>query len=158
MESQPTARQTAEHAVRLDPQLAEAHAVLAGIYFRYEWDFEAAEREFRRAFALDPNNLEAHIGYMHYLIARNQMQQAQDETTRALDLDPRLAGCCSIPSALRSSTMPAITTPQSHGRAYEQAVFGLLADLHLAWLLISGKEDVSRGAGSFYPGTQTFRR
>jgi len=88
IETQPMARQMAEHALQLDPQLAEAHAVLAYLSFSYDWDFEAAEREFRRAFALDPNNLDAHFHYLHYLIARNQMQQAQEETTLALDLDP----------------------------------------------------------------------
>jgi TolB-like protein/tetratricopeptide (TPR) repeat protein len=88
VEIQPMARKAAEQAVRLDPQLAEAHAVLAGISFNYDYDFETAEREFERAFALDPDNLTAHENYLHYLIARNRMQQAQEETTRALDLDP----------------------------------------------------------------------
>ena len=86
---QPIARQAAEHALRLDPQLAEAHAVLADISFRYDWDFEAAEREFRLALSLGPNNVDAHENYLHYLIARNKMQQAQEEVTRAVDLDPR---------------------------------------------------------------------
>jgi TolB-like protein/cytochrome c-type biogenesis protein CcmH/NrfG len=88
MEAQPMARRAAEHALRLDPQLAEAHAVLANISLRYDWDFEAAEREFSRAFALDPNNPDAHRNYVTYLTARNQMQRAQEETTLALDLDP----------------------------------------------------------------------
>lgn len=87
-ETQPLARQAAKDALGLDPQLAEAHAVLANISFRYDWNFEAAEREFRMAFALDPTNLDAHNNYLHYLIARNQMQQAQEEITRVVDLDP----------------------------------------------------------------------
>ena len=87
-EIQPMARQAAEHALRLDPQLAEAQAVLANISLRYDWDFQAAEREFRRAFALDPTNVFAHDNYIHYPITRNQLQQALEETTRMLDLDP----------------------------------------------------------------------
>src|SRR6266851_3220 len=46
IEAKPKAREAAEHALQLDPQLGEAHAVLANVSFSYDWNFEAAEREF----------------------------------------------------------------------------------------------------------------
>src|ERR1043165_135507 len=49
--------------------LAEAHAALAQIKFRYDWDFAGAEREFRRAIALNPNDPTAHQWFSECLTA-----------------------------------------------------------------------------------------
>ena len=87
-EAKPKARQAAERALQLDANLAEAHAVLANVAFSYEWDFKAAEQEFQRAFALEPNNVTAHQWYAHFCMARNRMAQAREENARTLDLDP----------------------------------------------------------------------
>src|SRR6185369_7699838 len=53
-------RAAATTALQIDDSLAEAHASLAQIKFRYDWDFAGAEREFRRAIALNPNDITAH--------------------------------------------------------------------------------------------------
>jgi len=87
-EAKPKARDAAEHALQLDPQLAEAHAVLANVSFSYDWNFETAEREFQRALALGPNNPIPHLWYGHYCIVRNRLPQALEENSRTLDLDP----------------------------------------------------------------------
>ncbi len=50
------ARQQAQHALQLSPDLAEAHAVLQYIHCSYDWDWAAAEAEGRQALALDPTN------------------------------------------------------------------------------------------------------
>jgi TolB-like protein/lipoprotein NlpI len=50
------ARQLAQHAVELSPNLVEAHALLAGIYRTYDWDWQAAEAEMRRALSLEPTH------------------------------------------------------------------------------------------------------
>lgn len=88
IEAKPKARAAAERALQLDPQLAEAHAVLANVAFGYDWDFETAEREFQRAFALGPNDPTPHLWYGHYCIVRNRLPQALEENSRTLDLDP----------------------------------------------------------------------
>src|SRR5258707_3542183 len=49
IQAQPNGREAAERALQLDPQLGEAHSVLANVSFSYDWDFDAAEREFQRA-------------------------------------------------------------------------------------------------------------
>src|SRR6266852_4686767 len=88
IEAKPKARAAAEHALQLDPLLTEPHAVLANVSFSYDWDFEVAEREFQRAFALGPNNPIPHLWYGHYCIVRNRLPQALEENSRTLDLDP----------------------------------------------------------------------
>lgn len=87
-DAKPKAREAAEHAIRLDPQLGEAHSVLANVSFSYDWDFDAAEHEFQRAFALNPNDATAHLWYSHYCMMRNRLPEAQQENSRTLDLDP----------------------------------------------------------------------
>jgi TolB-like protein/Flp pilus assembly protein TadD len=88
IEAKPRAREAAEHALRIDPQLGEAHSVLANVAYSYEWNFEAAEHEFQLAFALGPNDPTSHLWFSHYCLLRNRMAQAHQENSRTLDLDP----------------------------------------------------------------------
>lgn len=87
-EVKPKAKEAAEHALRLAPQLGEAHAVLGNVAFNYYWDFETAEREFRRALALTPNDPTPHVWYSHYCVARNRAAEALEESSHILELDP----------------------------------------------------------------------
>jgi TolB-like protein/Tfp pilus assembly protein PilF len=87
-DAKPKARQAAERALELDPRLAEAHSVLANVSYSYDWDFEAAEREFQRALALGQNDPTAHLWFSHYCIVRNRLEQALEENSRTLALDP----------------------------------------------------------------------
>ena len=84
----PKAREAAQHAIQLNPSIAEAHCVLANIAMSYDWDFATAEREYKRAISLDPNYATAHEWFAHYLIVRNRLPEAQTEMSYALDLDP----------------------------------------------------------------------
>jgi len=88
IQAKPKAREAAERALQLDPQLGEAHSVLANVSFSYDWDFDAAEREFQRALALGQNDPTAHQWHSHYCIVRNRLQQALEENSRTLALDP----------------------------------------------------------------------
>jgi TolB-like protein/Flp pilus assembly protein TadD len=88
VDAKPKARLAAEHALQLDPQLGEAHSVLANVSFSYDWDFAAAEREFQHAFTLNPNDATAHLWYSHYNMMRNHLPVALQENSRTLDLDP----------------------------------------------------------------------
>jgi TolB-like protein/Tfp pilus assembly protein PilF len=84
----PKAQEAAQHAIQLNPSIAEAYCVLANIAMSYDWDFATAEREYRRAILLDPNYATAHEWFAHYLIVRNRLTEAQTEMSYALDLDP----------------------------------------------------------------------
>ena len=88
IQAKPKAREAAERALQLDPQLGEAHSVLANVSFSYDWDFDAAEREFQRALALGQNDPTAHQWHSHYCVVRNRLQQALEENSRTLALDP----------------------------------------------------------------------
>jgi TolB-like protein/cytochrome c-type biogenesis protein CcmH/NrfG len=88
IQAKPKAREAAERALQLDPQLGEAHSVLANVSFSYDWDFDAAEREFQRALALGQNDPTAHQWHSHYCVVRKRLQQALEENSRTLALDP----------------------------------------------------------------------
>jgi TolB-like protein/Flp pilus assembly protein TadD len=85
----PKARAAAEKSLEFDESLAEAHASLAYIRAYYEWDWTAAEREFRRALELRPSYADAHFSYSRFLAAAGRMDEAVAEIRRARDLDPR---------------------------------------------------------------------
>ena len=53
------AREAAEKALALDPQLVDAHLAMGSIRQTYDWDWEAADASFRRALDLEPGNAQA---------------------------------------------------------------------------------------------------
>ena len=73
----------------LDETLADAHCALGFVKAHYEYDWPAAEREFRRAIELEPNNAYAHLFYSNsYLSPLGHHEEAIAEMRRAMDLDP----------------------------------------------------------------------
>jgi serine/threonine protein kinase/tetratricopeptide (TPR) repeat protein len=85
----PMAKAAALRAVELDESLAEAHRALGVVYWYYDWDVAVAERELKRALALDSNNASIHIGYAMFLATvRNNRQEAMAEARRVQELDP----------------------------------------------------------------------
>ena len=82
------AKQYARKALELDETVAEAHASLAWSLFIYDWDWEGAGREFRRAVELDPRYATAHQWYAFWLSARGRLDEALVEAHTALELDP----------------------------------------------------------------------
>jgi len=87
-EYMPRAEAAARQALALDDTLAEAHASLAGVLYRYEWDWEGAEREFRLSLELDPSSAEAHRAYAIYLMAVRRNPEGLVEVQRAWELSP----------------------------------------------------------------------
>ncbi|HEV8159650.1 MAG TPA: protein kinase, partial [Pyrinomonadaceae bacterium] len=66
-EVMPKAKAAGQKAIEIDDTLAEAHAVLGWIIFWYDWDWSAAENQYKRALELDPNNADTHLFYAHLL-------------------------------------------------------------------------------------------
>lgn len=87
-EAIPKAKSALSRALELDPTLGEAHAPLAMIRFRYDFDWAAAEKEFRHAIALSPNYATAHHWYGYFLTAAERFDDAERELKRAQELDP----------------------------------------------------------------------
>ena len=87
-ECMPKAEEAARKALALDDTLAEAHASLAGVLYRYDWDWDGAEREFRLSLELEPNYAEGHRAYAVYLMTVRRHEEALAEAQRARELSP----------------------------------------------------------------------
>ena len=83
------ARSAADSALKLQPDLPEAHLALGQIHYWGELDYERALREFRTAQASDPGN--GDLAWARGLVERRlgQWDQARTDLRRAVDLDPR---------------------------------------------------------------------
>ena len=84
----PRARAAAEKALEIDEALSEAHTSLAFVKYLYDWDWQGAEREFRRAIEINPSYSTAHQWYAQYLSSRKRHDEAIAEARRAQELDP----------------------------------------------------------------------
>jgi len=82
------ARVAADRALELDDTLADAHTAKGYILLHFDWDLEGAEKAFRKAIALNPNDEVAHGGLGEYFLARNQPQEALKQAQRAYELSP----------------------------------------------------------------------
>jgi TolB-like protein/DNA-binding winged helix-turn-helix (wHTH) protein/Tfp pilus assembly protein PilF len=82
------AQEAAEQALRLGGGLAEAHTVLGAVKTDRDWDWPAAEVEYRRALALNPSYPTARHWYSLHLSRLGRTQEAEVEIERARALDP----------------------------------------------------------------------
>jgi TolB-like protein/DNA-binding winged helix-turn-helix (wHTH) protein/Tfp pilus assembly protein PilF len=86
-EARARAEAAARKAVELDEALPQARLALARVEM-YNWNWAAAQWEFQRALALNPNLADAHQEYAGYLDLMGQHEQAIAEAKRSLSLDP----------------------------------------------------------------------
>jgi len=85
----PKSKAAASRALELDDDLPEAHAALGAEKADFEYDWQGAEQEFKRALELNPNYAEAHFRYAwSYLTPLGKSGQAIAEMKKALELDP----------------------------------------------------------------------
>ena len=82
------AKEYARKALELDEAVPSAHASLAWSLFVYDWDWEGADREFRRAIELNPRYVSAHQWYAFLLASRGEHDAALLEGHTAIELDP----------------------------------------------------------------------
>ncbi len=71
-EAMPKAKEAAKKALEIDDTLAVAHADMGVVYWYYEWNWFAAEKEFKRAIELDPNDAITHEMYGWYLVTMGE--------------------------------------------------------------------------------------
>ena len=81
-------RAAAAQALRLDETLASAHYEMATAHAWYDWDWDGAEREFRRGLELNPNDALGRNWYGGYLSLLGRHDEAIAEHERARELDP----------------------------------------------------------------------
>jgi TolB-like protein/cytochrome c-type biogenesis protein CcmH/NrfG len=87
-EAFPRAKAALHKALELDDTDVEANRVLAGYLSWAEWDWEAADKQWRRVFELDPNYAAALPGYAHFLMNTGRPDEAMAKIKQALELDP----------------------------------------------------------------------
>jgi TolB-like protein/Flp pilus assembly protein TadD len=87
------AKDAANKALEIDPNLGQAHRALANVKAYYDWDWAGAENEFKRAVELDPNSGDTHIEYGRYLacVGRSRDSIAEIEQARRLGDAPGFA-------------------------------------------------------------------
>ena len=106
----------AHKALELDPDLAEAHVLLAQVKQR-EWYWAEAEAEYKHALRLKPNDASAHLGLADWLMCQGRMDEALNWARRARELDPLGVSGVSIAWIL------------FHARRYDEAIRELRSEL-----------------------------
>jgi eukaryotic-like serine/threonine-protein kinase len=84
----PKARTAALKALELDDTLGEAHAALGLVYHQYDFNWDAAEREYRRAIALNPSYAPTHLRISTLLLSTGRGEEALREIRVAMQVDP----------------------------------------------------------------------
>lgn len=87
-EACPRAKAAASKAIEIDSGLAEAYTALGWVNTFYDWNWDDAETNFKRAIKLNPNYATAHHYYSLFLMAKNRMDEGLLEIQRAFELDP----------------------------------------------------------------------
>lgn len=84
----PHARQAAQRAVDIDPDLSEAYVSLGNIVQNFDWNWAAADSAYLRAIDLNPDNPVAHHWYANHCALAGDFPTALAEIERARQLDP----------------------------------------------------------------------
>ena len=82
------AKESAIRALEIDPSLAEAHVSLAATRTWFDWDWEGAELEYKRAIELNPSYATAYQWYALYLAGVGRVDEGLRMMERAQELDP----------------------------------------------------------------------
>jgi tetratricopeptide (TPR) repeat protein len=86
-EAYPKAKAAATRALELDNSLSDAHTSLASLGM-FDWDWQSAGKEFRRAIELNPGYATAHQWYAWHLNLLGRQREAIAEIRKAESLDP----------------------------------------------------------------------
>jgi len=86
-EAMPRAIASVQKALELDEAFAQGHITLANLKV-LQWEWAAADREFRRGLELNPNSAEGRYMYADYLVTMRRTAEGEREIQHALELDP----------------------------------------------------------------------
>ena len=122
-------KEAAFKALEKDNTLGEAHGYLALAWLHYDLDWIEAEKEFKRAFELNPSLAMLHHIYAHYLMAMDRMEESMVESKLALELDP-------FTSDMTSCIGWHCLTTADYDEAIELARKGLKMSPNNAWAMV----------------------
>jgi tetratricopeptide (TPR) repeat protein len=84
----PEARNGIKKALELDESRVEAHLDLAQLLMRWDYNYEAAGKEYQRAIELGPNSADVHAAYSDFLSTFARDEESAKELQLARELDP----------------------------------------------------------------------
>jgi TolB-like protein/DNA-binding winged helix-turn-helix (wHTH) protein len=84
----PQAKLAAHKALKLDEQNCAAQEVISEIAWRYDWDWQTAEKDYLHIFELCPNDDGPHYLYSFYAAVTGRMDLAMAEAAKGHELDP----------------------------------------------------------------------
>jgi tetratricopeptide (TPR) repeat protein len=87
-ESYLKAKAAVKKALEIDDTLPEAHVTMGALIMFSDFDWETAEREYKRAIELNPNHADTYALYSYLLSALGRPNEAIAKAQRALELDP----------------------------------------------------------------------
>jgi tetratricopeptide (TPR) repeat protein len=87
-EAFPAGKAAALTALKLDPNLAEAHASLAVALWLHDWQWEEAQAEFKRSLALSPTYATANHWFAEYTMTMGRHEEALARMRKSQELDP----------------------------------------------------------------------
>jgi len=87
-EAFPKGKLAAMEALRLDPNLGEAHTPLAAVLWLHDWQWQEAQMEFQRSLALNPAHPTASHWYAEYLMTMGRQAEAIARMKSSQELDP----------------------------------------------------------------------
>ena len=125
------AREAAEWAIRLQPDLAEGHVALGFYYYHGSLDYDRALRELERARQLQPSNSDVYsaIGAVHR--RQGKWSDAIADLTKAASLNPRSAGVLAELGITQEWTR---AYPEAE-RAFERALQLAPTEARARWIL-----------------------
>ncbi|MFL6467899.1 MAG: TPR end-of-group domain-containing protein, partial [Pyrinomonadaceae bacterium] len=103
--------EAANRALAIDPDLSEAYTSICENKFAYEFNFDEAEKNCKRAIDLDPNSAPAHRLYSMLLTSRGRSEEAFAEIKTAMQLEP---------ASLRNQRI--FANALYYARRYEEAI------------------------------------
>jgi serine/threonine-protein kinase len=139
----------AQQGLSIDDQLAELHTSLGFIHRHWDWDWEAAERQYRRAIELNPGYPLAYRWYGHLLAGLGRHEESIRESRRAVELDPL---SLIIRGALGDSLF--------YARRYEEAIALYRETIEMDPSFLAGHTDLARSlelAGRYDEAIAEFR-
>ncbi len=116
----PKGKAAAMTALRLDPDLAEAHTPLAAVLWLHDWTWNEAETEFKRSLELNPTYPTANHWYAEYVMTMGGHGEALARVKNGQELDP-----------LSLIINVAVGWAYYHARRYDEAIEQLLRTVEL---------------------------
>jgi TolB-like protein/Flp pilus assembly protein TadD len=123
-QAMPKAKAAAQKAMEIDDSLAEAYSSLALVQHRYDRDWSAAERNYRRAIELNPNNTRAHLWYAWLLMALSRHGEALDEIKEAEEVTRKIDPLGLVD--IRATRAESLYLARQYDRAIAECRAGLL--------------------------------